>query len=129
MRWRIDPMMVLSAARPDASLREFLVQRARSASLIRLVIDLVVGVTGALMTLLWWKPASPLLALSSALAFTAYGAWGIVDRFRVKATVQTNGFLHGLLDAVCALLTAAGILGGIGMLYDVWAIALGTWIS
>jgi len=34
-----------------------------------------------------------------------------------------------LLDAVCILLGATGVLATAALLYSVWAIALGTWIS
>jgi hypothetical protein len=121
-------MMVLSAARPDASLREFLVQRARAATLVRLAADLAAGVAGASVTIFWWRPESRLLVLSVALAFVAYGGWGIADRFRAPSA-QKNGGVERVLAAICALLAIGGILAGTGIIYGVWSIALGTWIS
>jgi hypothetical protein len=121
-------MMVLSAARPDASLREFLVQRARESSLVRLGGDIAAGVAGASITLFWWRPESKLLLLSGAVAFVAYGAWGIADRFRTSLSL-TNRFAEKALMVVCALLAVAGVLAGAGIIYGVWSLALGTWIS
>jgi hypothetical protein len=120
-------MMVLSATRPDASLREFLVQRARAASLARLAVDVVVGIACASVTLFWWRPESKLLLLSVALAFVTYGAWGLADRLR--ATSLKQRWLLRPLDILCGLLAVLGIFAGAGVLYSVWSIALGTWIS
>jgi hypothetical protein len=121
-------MMVLSALRPDASLSEFLVHRARSGSVLRLSIDLAVGVAG-LSAGLWWRPAAWLVLVSVALCFSAYGAWGIADRARSAATARGNRLLRASMEALCALLGAVGALAIAALLFSVWAVALGTWIS
>lgn len=121
-------MMVLSALRPDASLPEFLAHRARSASVRRLSIDLAVGLAG-LWAALHWRPAGWLVVASLALIFFAYGGWGIADRARSIAATGDSRLARTLLDALCFLLGAAGVLATAALLYGVWALALGTWIS
>jgi hypothetical protein len=121
-------MMVLSALRPDASLPEFLAHRARSASARRLSIDLAVGVAG-LSAAFHWRPAGWLVIASLALIFLTYGGWGIADRVRSIASARESRLSRTLLDALCFLLGAAGALATATLLYSVWAMALGTWIS
>jgi hypothetical protein len=120
-------MMVLSALRPDASLPEFLAHRARSASVRRLAIDLAVGLAGSAAAL-HWRPAGWLVVASLALIFLAYGGWGLGDRAR-SVTTGGSRLSHTLLDALCFLLGAFGFLATAALLYSVWGVALGTWIS
>jgi hypothetical protein len=121
-------MMVLSALRPDASLPEFLAYRARAASVRRLSIDLALGVVG-FAAALHWRPTVWLIVASLAMIFFAYGGWGISDRFRSIATTRDNGRSRALLDVLCLVLVAVGVLATAALLYSVWAMALGTWIS
>jgi hypothetical protein len=121
-------MMVLSALRPDASLPEFLVERARSASLRRLAADAVAGAAGVAAAL-WWKPTGWLVFTSIAVCFLSYGAWGILDRARFRSSVTARPRLAGLVDATCVLCALLGALAAAGVLLGVWALALGTWIS
>jgi hypothetical protein len=121
-------MMVLSALRPDASLPEFLAHRARSASVRRLALDVAVGLAG-FGAAFHWRPGGWLAVSSLALIFLTYGAWGIADRARSIATTREDTRSRALLDALCFLLGAAGVLAAAALLYSVWAAALGTWIS
>ncbi|MDP9202185.1 MAG: hypothetical protein M3P26_09705 [Gemmatimonadota bacterium] len=121
-------MMVLSALRPDASLPEFLAHRARSASLRRLSIDLVVGLAGS-SAALWWRPSAWLVLGSLSLSFFAYGGWGIADRARTEAATRGNRFLRASMESLCALFGALGVLAAAALLLSIWAVALGTWIS
>jgi hypothetical protein len=121
-------MMVLSALRPDASLPEFLAHRARSASARRLSIDLAVGASG-LAAALHWRPAGWEAVASIAVIFFAYGGWGIADRARSIAATQDSRLSRAFLNALCLLLGVIGLLATAMLLYSVWAIALGTWIS
>jgi hypothetical protein len=121
-------MMVLSALRPDASLPEFLAHRARSASVRRLYIDTALGLAG-FAAALHWRPAGWHIAASLALIFFAYGGWGIADRARSIASRPESRHLRALLNALCVLLGAAGVIATAALLYSVWAVALGTWIS
>lgn len=121
-------MMVLSALRPDASLPEFLAHRARSASVGRLSLDVAIGLAG-FAAAFYWRPGGWLVVSSLALIFLAYGGWGIADRARSIATMREDRHSRALLDALCFLLGAAGVLAAAGLLYSVWAVALGTWIS
>ena len=120
--------MVLSALRPDASLFEFLANRARSASIYRLSIDVAVGAAGA-----WaateWRPFAWVVLTSAALCFAAYGGWGLMDRARTRTVARGYGLLAGAIEAVEVLLAAVGVMAAAGALLGLWAIALGTWIS
>ena len=121
-------MMVLSALRPDASLPEFLAHRAKSASVRRLSIDLIIGLAG-FAAALRWRPSGWLVVASLALCFVAYGGWGIADRVRSNVVKGDGRLPRALLDALCILLGAVGALATASLLFGVWAIALGTWIS
>jgi len=121
-------MMVLSALRPDASLPEFLAHRAKSASVRRLSIDLIIGLAG-FAAALHWRPSGWLVVASLALCFFAYGGWGIADRARSSAVTRDSRLPLAFLDALCILLGAVGVLAIASLLFSVWAIALGTWIS
>jgi hypothetical protein len=121
-------MMVLSARRPDASLLEFLAQRARLSSARRLVADLAVGVfvflaAGRLDS--WTR-----LALSmAAVSIIAYGGWGLLERGTDRFSVRQWPLIAGALAARRALVVIGGVLAAVGVLLSVWALALGTWIS
>jgi hypothetical protein len=121
-------MMVLSVLRPDASLPEFLAHRAKSASARRLSIDLLVGLAG-LAAALYWRPSAWLVLASLALCFFAYGGWGIADRARSSTATGAHVLLRAMTEALCALMIAAGMLAVGSLLFSVWALALGTWIS
>jgi hypothetical protein len=121
-------MMVLSALRPDAGLPEFLAHRARSASLRRLLLDIAVGLVGSGSALHWRPTGWPVIA-SLAPIFLAYGGWGIADRARSIAGAREDRRARALLDGLCFLLGAAGVLATAALFYSVWAAALGTWIS
>jgi hypothetical protein len=121
-------MLVLSAQRPDASLAEFLVARARSASIMRLAIDAGLGATGC-AAILWLKPTGWLVPVSVALCFSSYGFWGLLDRARSHRAIANSARLAGVIDAMCAISVALGGIAAAGVLFGVWAIALGTWIS
>lgn len=120
--------MVLSALRPDASLPEFLVHRAKSASGRRLAIDVFIGIVGCAAAL-WWRPTGWLVFASASLCFLSYGAWGTLDRARSRAATTGGASLRRILDVACAICGAVGVLAAAGILLGVWAIALGTWIS
>ena len=121
-------MMVLSALRPDAGLFEFLAHRARSAPARRLAID-AVGGAAVLVAALRWNPAAQLVIASAATFLFSYGAWGLLDRARSRLSNRGRLRAVGLLDALCVLSAALGVLAAGGVLLPVWAIALGTWIS
>jgi len=121
-------MMVLSALRPDASLPEFLLERARSASLRRLAADALAGSAGVAAAA-WWRPTGWVVLASAALCFFSYGAWGILDRARSRSVITVRPRLAGLVDATCVLCALLGAFAAAGVLLGVWALALGTWIS
>lgn len=121
-------MMVQSVLRPDATLPEFLAHRARSASLLRLAADALIG-SAACAAAIWRQPTAWLVLASAALCFFSYGAWGLLDRARSRPALVNKAWLGNLLDTLCALCSALGVLAAAGLLLGVWAVALGTWIS
>ena len=121
-------MMVLSARRPDASLLEFVAQRARLATARRLAADVIVGalgLAGAGRLDSWTRSAASM----AAVCLIAYGSWGLLERARQSISSRGLQRIAGAVEAVRALLALGGILAGLGVLLSVWAIALGTWIS
>jgi hypothetical protein len=121
-------MMVLSALRPDAGLFEFLAHRARSATVRRLALDVVLGAT-AIASVLILRPAASLFIASAATVFLSYGAWGLLDRGRSRLSSKGWSRTASALDGLGALSALLGVLGAGGVLLAVWALALGTWIS
>lgn len=120
--------MVLSALRPDANLPEFLAHRARSASVQRLSADLVAGLA-AMASSFWWRPSVWVLLSGAALCFASYGAWGLADRWRSHLATVEGRIARELLGCVCAASAGIGALGAAAVLYSLWVLALGTWIS
>src|SRR4051794_39842377 len=101
--------MMNPALRPDASLAEFLVARARAASDGRLVVDVVLGAFAALGVAAW-RPTGWLALLGVAVCLAAFGAWGIADReLRERVDVP-----HARVVRVLAMLrvVAAGVGAG-----------------
>ena len=121
-------MMVLSALRPEADLPEFLSHRARSSSLRRLGADIVAGTAIAVSAVLW-RPTGALIVAGIGVCFFAYGLWGVLDRAKSLAATAKRPYVEGVLEAICALVAAAGIVAASAALLGVWALALGTWIS
>jgi hypothetical protein len=119
-------MMVLSALRPDASLPEFLAHRAKSASVRRLAIDVAAGLI-IVASVGWWRPWAWIVVASAALCVASYGGWGLLDRAR---SAQTRGAALGAgIQILSALLVAVGVVSAATLLYAIWSLALGTWIS
>jgi hypothetical protein len=48
---------------------------------------------------------------------------------RSAAATRESRLARALLDALCLLLGATGLLATAALLYSIWAVALGTWIS
>jgi len=121
-------MMVLSVLRPDASLPEFLANRARSAGLRRLALDVAVGAAG-FAAVVYWRPTASLILASVALCFFAYGSWGLVDRAHSYVVRKGRRIVSSFFEILGALFVAIGIFAIAGILFGVWAAAIGTWIS
>jgi hypothetical protein len=121
-------MMVLSALRPDASLIEFLAHRARSAPTLRLAAEAIAGLV-ALAGAMWWNPPARMVIATTALCFSCYASWGLLDRVRSHAVRRGWRATARILQVSCLLSVGVGLLAGAGVLLSIWAIALGTWIS
>jgi hypothetical protein len=107
------------------SLTELLVERARQASDLRLVIEAAAGFTAAAAIVVLRPPLRlPLAAL--AFAFGAFGAWGILDRESGGETAgEPRTPVRLARTVVAALGVIAAVLGGVGVFFGL----LGTWIS
>ena len=120
--------MMNPALRPDASLAEFLVARARSASDGRLVLDVVVGSLLAL-GLATWRPKGWISLAAVSLCLVAFGFWGIADR---ELGERAGDSPSAITLALRAVRTTAMLLGGMAAVTALFAtlgVALGTWIS
>ena len=121
--------MMNPALRPDASLSEFLVARARAASDGRLVADVLLGAATALGFAVW-RPTGWLSIGGAALALAAFGLWGIVDReVRDRSATAASGRVPRLLRAARVMVSIAGICSAMVAVFAALGVALGTWIS
>ena len=121
-------MMVLSALRPDASLPEFLAYRARSAPILRLAAEGLTAVA-VLVAAIWWNPAAQLVVVSVSTCFLCYASWGLLDRATGHAASRGWRAAATIFRALSSVLVGIGFLAGGGVLFSIWALALGTWIS
>lgn len=120
--------MIDTVPRPDASLPELLVARARHASDTRLALDAVVGFLFLMVSLLWHGPGWHLGA-SVAACFFAFGLWGISDRElgeRGLGAPTGTLWLLRLTRVVAALLGAVAV---VIVLLSALGLALGRMIS
>jgi hypothetical protein len=122
-----DIMFARSALRPDATLAEVLVQRARSSSDRRLALDAGVGIVAAL-ALGWWRPAGWMVLVSIAIGFAAFGGWGIADRELNEGRSQPR-LLTAFLKAVEIVSVAVAVVAAIVVTFHLFALLLGRWIS
>jgi hypothetical protein len=120
--------MMNPALRPDASLVEYLVARARAASDGRLVLDALGGLMLALTIAVWRPMAWPTLA-GVCLALAAFGFWGIADReLRDRADAAASlatralGVARGVVAVIGFISAAVALFAGLGVM-------LGRWIS
>ena len=120
--------MMNPALRPDASLAEFLVARARSASDGRLVLDVVVGALIAL-GMGMWRPNGWISLTAGALCLVAFGFWGIADRELRERASHSPPAIVFVLRTVRAAAALAGALAAATALFAGLGVALGTWIS
>jgi hypothetical protein len=118
----------------DASLPELLATRARSSSDLRLSLDVAVGLAAGIIAV-WWHPTGWVAALSAALCFAAFGAWGLADR-ALRARHESIELLpaehrlpDGALVAVRVAAAGVGAAAGVTLVFSLLAASLGTWIS
>ena len=124
----LPDMMVLSALRPDASLPEFLAYRGRSAPVLRLAAEGLTAVA-VLVAALWWNPPAQLVIVTASTCFLCYASWGLLDRAAGHATSRGWRAAAKICWALSSVLVGLGFLAGVGVLFSIWALALGTWIS
>lgn len=111
---------------PDAaqSLPDFLAARARRASDVRLVVNAGAGLLGMIAVIVMrpmlWLPLSLLGA-----CFTAYGAWGILDRELSSAAPGR----HPALRSARSVAAGIGAIAGISCILTFCFSLVGSWIS
>ena len=116
----------LPQASAEPTLRELLVARARHASDGRLVADVIGG--GLVATLvLFWRPAGWLPLLAAACCFVVFGIWGISDRVLREQTAPDRW--TATLTLVRFVAAVIGVVAATTLLFSLWGLALGTWIS
>lgn len=120
--------MTPEVMKPDASLHEFLHQRALVTAPTRLVIDVLGGalVAGAA---LWARPAGWAVLSSAGLCFSMYGVWAVSER-RLQAGFSD---MPAFVEFVWLAARTSAALGGLAslgaFLFSLLALSLGTWIS
>jgi len=121
-------MMVLSAARPDATLLEFLEWRARAASVRRLGVEAVAALVLTAGGIAPFSYAGP-VTVTLAGAFLCYAAWGLLDRARSYSAVRGRTLTAQYLGVLCGLLVGVGVLSGVGSILAIWFVVLGSaWV-
>lgn len=121
--------MVNAALRHDASLAEVLASRARSASDVRLALDVFGGVSAASAALLW-RPFGWFYILSAATCFAAFGVWGIADRELHNPVRPHHRIVTALLNTVRVVAVVAGGTATLALICAIVAIPLGkSWMS
>ena len=121
--------MMNPALRPDASLFEFLAARARAASDLRLVLDVLVGCAAALGIAVW-RPTGWLSVGGAALALATFGLWGVVDReVRDRAAAVGSARAVSVLRVARAGAAIVGFSSAVVALFAALGLVLGTWIS
>jgi hypothetical protein len=121
--------VIRSATRGDApeSLSQFLSGEARKASEGELAIAVTFGVLVAIVALLW-RPHGWAYFLTSGLTCGAFGAWGITDRLLGEQAGAGSGAAR-LLRVARFVFGGVGAVAGVGLVFRVLFIFLGTWIS
>ncbi|GLC26239.1 hypothetical protein [Roseisolibacter agri] len=128
--------MVDTAVRPDAGLAELLTLRARTASRRRLTLDVVLGLSVALLMALWRPVAWPAL-FSAALCFAAFGAWAAADRRLVALAAHARAELIlrppvaplALWRTVRGLAAVVGVSAAVVLVFTGLFGIVGRWIS
>jgi hypothetical protein len=110
----------------EPGLGEFLARRARTASESRLTLDVAVGLVAVIVAAAlkpdWWLPLG-----SAGSVFVAFGIWAILDRITLSATSQPR--VAVMLKPARILVAAIGIISAAALLFFLWAMSIGTWIS
>lgn len=108
---------------------QFLSDRARHASDTRLALDAAGGVVIALAAVLW-RPSEWVLLVGLALCFAAYGGWGMADReLGERTTTRASASSLRLVRALRWVAAIIGFAAGLTVLFRLFTLALGTWIS
>ncbi len=121
-------MMVLSSLRPDASIVEYLEQRARKEPARILVAQTILAfaivLAGSAVL-----PSGKAIVVTLAFTYFCYGAWGLLDRALSYSTSRGWPNTTTFVRLLCAFFVALGVLSGIGVLLAIVFTLLGDpWI-
>jgi len=116
----------LSRSNTEPTLAEMLARRARHSSDGRLVADVIFGLAFATAAILL-RPAGWFVVVSGACCFAAFGAWGIADRILGEQTQPERW--TWTLRAGRATAVVIGAVAALALIFSLWGLALGTWIS
>jgi len=110
----------------ELGMGEFLTSRARTASESRLTLDVTVGLVAVIVAAAlkpeWWLPLA-----SAGSSFVAFGIWAILDR--IAPSTGSPHRLAVLLKPARILVAVIGIVSAAALLFFLWAMTIGTWIS
>lgn len=123
-----------SAAHSDPTLPDLLAARARSASDLRLSLDVGLGLLAGVAAV-WWRPAGWVVGLSAALCFAAFGVWGLADRVLRARTdvleliVSPSSVLDGALELLRGLAVVVGTAAAVALGFSLLGLLMGRFIS
>lgn len=121
--------MVTSSHADDAhpSLAELLSARAKATPASRLVIDLIGGASVAAVAV-WARQFGWFPLLAAGVCLSAYGLWALIER-RLDSERDLSERAALTLELALRVAATVGLVGFLGMLFGVLAIAFGPMIS
>jgi hypothetical protein len=118
--------MVDTLSRQEPTLVEFVTDRARRASDLRLALNAGVGLAVA-AGVGFWRPPGWIALIGLALTFGAYGVWAIADR-ELSERREGEG-KAALLRGLRRFAAVTGALAGLTFIAAILGMALGPIIS
>jgi hypothetical protein len=118
---------MVAAIRHDESLGEALAERAHSASMRRLILDVAGGLL-AFAVFAAWRPEGWAIPASAALCFATFGAWGAADRLLNAPYRITNHAIAGSLLILRTIALAVGVGASLVVIFGALEVAMGTFI-
>ena len=119
--------LAVAGIRSDQDLGDALTERARRASMRRLLLDVTVGLL-AFGIIAAWSPEHWAIPASAALCFAAFGAWGATDRLLHYPDRTANNSIAASLLILRTFAVVAGVGAALVILFGSLEIAMGTFI-
>jgi hypothetical protein len=118
---------MVAAIRNDQSLGQALAERAKRASMFRLLLDVVGGLV-AFGIIVAWRPEGWAIPASAALCFATFGAWGAADRLLESPYRITNNAIAASLLILRTFALVVGVGAALVIVFGSLEIAMGTFI-